>query len=326
MDVPLPPLSDLAAALAPHITEIAENLTGAKPTSRTGREIRFGRKGSLAVVTAGAERGSFFDHQAGIGGDALDLIVHLRGGTIRDAAEFARSFLGIDGTTPPRPVPKAPPEKSEPAEDIARMQEALAIWYAAQEDISGTPADAYLRGRGLDPMKLLPHAGIIGWPPTLRFHTGIGALIVGVNHAQRGVIVAVQRIFLNQDGTPKRWPDGRKIKLALGPTGNGNAARFAWEPDPQGRWGIAEGAETALAAAQSLGMPFASCLGASNMAKVLPPSWATSVAIFADHDDAGMAAAKATHQAMKQRGLHVRVICHRHPGADAADLLQEAQS
>ena len=320
------PLADLAAALSPHAEQIAEHLIGSKPTFRSGREVRFGKKGSLAIVTAGAERGSFFDHQAGKGGDALDLVAHLRRGNIADAAAWARAFLGIDGTTLPRQAPKAAPEKAEPVEDAARMQEALAIWYAAQESIFNTPADVYLRGRGLDPMKLPPHAGIIGWPPTLRFHAGIGALIVGVNDARRGVVAAVQRIFLNRDGSPKRRPDGRKIKLALGPTGNGSAARFAWEPDPQGRWGIAEGAETALAAAQSLGMPFAACLGASNMAKVLPPSWATSVTIFADHDDAGMAAAKATHQAMKQRGLHVRAICHCHPGADAADLLQEARS
>lgn len=319
-------LADLAAALAPHAEQIAEHLTGTKPTSRSGREIRFGKKGSLAIVISGAERGSFFDHQAGEGGDGLGLVARLRRSSIADAAAWARAFLGIDGTTPPRPAPKAAPAKqAAPPEDMSKTAEALAIWYAAQESIFNTPADVYLRGRGLDPMKMPPHAGIFGWPPTLRFHSGIGALIVGVNDAKFGVIGAIQRIFLNQDGTPKRRPDGRKIKLALGPTGNGNATHFAWQPDPQGRWGIAEGAETALAAAQLLRVPFAACLGASNMAKVVPPSWAISVAIFADHDDAGMDAAQVTRQAMKQRGLHVRVIRDQRPGADAADLLKETQ-
>ena len=47
--------------------ELAVELMG-KPTFRTGDEWRWGRKGSLSVVIAGARAGMWFDHEAGEGG------------------------------------------------------------------------------------------------------------------------------------------------------------------------------------------------------------------------------------------------------------------
>ena len=88
------PLADLARALAPHAVAVAEQLTGAPPTSRGGRQVRFRGKGSLAVVTGGDEMGSFFDHDPeGPGpshGDTIDLIANLRSCSISEAASWGR--------------------------------------------------------------------------------------------------------------------------------------------------------------------------------------------------------------------------------------------
>jgi putative DNA primase/helicase len=325
---PLPSLSELSRQASSFAAQIAEQLIGTKPTSRTGREVRFGRKGSFAVVAAGHDRGSFYDHENGVGGDVIDMVAHLRRCSIADAAAWVWDFLRLDGAGTARTAPRAAqtPEARPPdPPEAARSEEAVALWHES-EAIDGTPGEACLRARNFEPDQLPPHTGLTGWPPTLRYHAGIGALLVAVNDPSTGLIVAVQRIFLRRDGTPKRRPDGRKIKLALGPTGNGNAVRFAWEPDPQGRWGVAEGAETALAAAQLFGLPVVASLGASNLPKVAPPSWATAVTVFADHDEAGLRAAKEAASALSARGLEVVIRRPNQPGQDYADVLLDSRA
>ncbi len=77
--------ADLARELAPRIERLARELVGAEPTSRRPGVVRFRSRGSLAVCTAGAKRGSWFDHEAGRGGDALGLVAHLRQTTVSAA-------------------------------------------------------------------------------------------------------------------------------------------------------------------------------------------------------------------------------------------------
>ena len=57
------------------IGDVAEALRG-EPSSRTGRELRFGRRGSLSVRL---DTGTWFDHEAGAGGGTLDLVRHVLG-------------------------------------------------------------------------------------------------------------------------------------------------------------------------------------------------------------------------------------------------------
>jgi putative DNA primase/helicase len=171
------------------------------------------------------------------------------------------------------------------------------------------------------------------WPETLRFSTaapGI-ALFVAVHDARTGLVCAIQRIFLTREGQALRKSDvdrnvapedDKKIKLSLGPI-NGNAARFSEWPDPQGRWGIGEGPETALAAQQLLGFPVWSAIHAGNMAKIDPPPWASQAFVFADHDDAGMEAATATRLSKMPSIRRVQIIRAVASGVDMADVLKE---
>jgi len=312
-------IETIRAALRVHCAEVGERLLG-RPSARGRDECRWGRRGSLALAIAGPKAGLWYDHERGEGGDMLDLIQRERGGDFHDALAWARGFLGKPA--PDRPAPRPTVSRDAP-DDAEREAAALRLWHEAQESIANTPAEIYLRGRGIDPARLPPHAGLAGWLPTLRWHAAIGALLVAVSDGATGLVRAVQRILIAPDGSPRRRPDGSKLKLALGPIA-GRAVRFAWQPDPQGRWAIAEGAETALAAAMLLGIPVWASLGASNLPKITPPAWARKATIVADHDDAGLRAAQEAARGLRERGLQVRTIMPFRERADAADMLEVA--
>jgi hypothetical protein len=317
-------IETLRVSLRARCAEAAERLLGT-PTFRSRHEWRWGRRGSLALAVAGAKAGLWHDHESGEGGDLLDLIQRERRCGFRDALAWARGFVGELQPLPGRDLHKPPPPPPAPAapDDAEREAQALRLWHEARPSICGTPAEVYLRGRGIRPERLPPHAGVVGWPPTLRWHPETGALIVGVNDAETGLIRAVQRIMLNADGTPRLRADGSKIKLCLGPIG-GRAARFAWQPDPQGRWALAEGVESALAAAQLLGIPSWASLGASTMPRIVPPAWAREAVVVADHDEPGLRAAQEAARRLRERGLQVRIIMPFRERADAADMLEVA--
>ncbi len=110
--------------------------------------------------------------------------------------------------------------------------------------------------------------------------------------------------------------------MSLGPIA-GNAAIFDYWPDPEGRWGLAEGCETALAAYQLTGIPTWAAISAGNMARVVPPSWARHAVIFADRDGPGLAAAGETMRQLRDRPSirSVRIAAAAVEGEDALDVL-----
>jgi hypothetical protein len=222
-----------------------------------------------------------------------------------------------------RHVPTHQPAK--PDDDTEqRVERALSIWRTARP-ISGSPAEAYLAGRGIDPDKLLTDPP--GWPETLAWHDEQRALIVAVNDGHNGLVRAVQRVFLKPDGSPRRDPDGSKCKRALGPL-RGNAARLSCWPDADGVWGLCEGAESALAARQITGRPCWAAISAGNMPNVHPPHWAQHAVVFADNDASGTGLREAGKALAHLRSLPqietVRVMSTEVLNTDAADLIEEA--
>ena len=316
-------LETIRALLRARAGEVGEALLG-PPSYRSRSEFRWGRKGSFALAIAGPRAGLWYCHESGTGGDILGLVMRERRCDFAAALAWARDFLNEPKPPPGRDWHKPSPPPAPPVEpdDAEREAAALRLWHEARLGICGTPAERYLLGRGIRPERLPPHAGLAGWPPTLRWHAETGALIVAVNDAETGLIRAAQRIFLEPDGSPRRRPDGSKLKLALGPVA-GRAARFAWQPHPEGQWAIAERGETALAAATLLGIPCWASLGASNLPKITPPTWARAATIVADHDDAGLHAAQEAARKLRERGLSVRIITPFRERADAADLARE---
>ncbi len=254
--------------------------------------------------------------------------------TARDIADKIRSAFN---KAKPRAVPDfdAPAPKrhhgSEPDKPADHAERVLDIWCAACP-LLGTAGDEYLRNRGVDPAKMMTDPA--GWPETLRWSRDAGtrpgardatALVVAVNDQATGLVRGLQRIFIRPDGTPVRDAAGAKVKLSLGAI-KGNAARLSCWPSRDGRWALAEGVETALAARQLTGIPVWSAIAAVNMPNVLPPPWARHAVIFADHDQAGLdyAAKAAAAYRTLPRIESVRVVRAVDAKADAADILEHA--
>jgi putative DNA primase/helicase len=103
------------AELRQRAPEIAAELLG-KPSLRAGGEWRWGRKGSLAVVVAGAKAGMWFDHEAGTGGGLVDLVARARGLSKREALDWTADRIGLAGDVGPRRRPAD--RATRPAADI----------------------------------------------------------------------------------------------------------------------------------------------------------------------------------------------------------------
>ena len=111
-------------------------------------------------------------------------------------------------------------------------------------------------------------------------------------------------------------------KASLGPTAGGSVRLGP----AQAEIGVAEGAETALAAMQLYDMTVWATLGASNMANVVLPDEVLKVTIFGDNGDAGRAAAKVAAETFSQQGREVRVAFPEDDVGDFNDLLQQRRA
>ena len=223
---------------------------------------------------------------------------------------------------------RAQAEAVRQADEKRKIAAALRIWHASGP-IGFSPAQAYLLARGIDPDAIPTQSGM-RWPETLRWCAdadgyGNGALVVAVNDGHSGLVRAVQRIFVNADGTAQRDDKGKR-KRARGPL-KGNAARLSCPIHSEGWWAIAEGVETALAARQITGVPTWAAISAGNMAAVKPPHWARHAVIFADNDANGVGlteAAKALHGLRQMPEIETaRVLSTDALNTDVADLIKE---
>jgi hypothetical protein len=151
-------LDALRADVRAYADRIAIALLG-DPSDRSGAELRFGRKGSLAVAIAGPKAGVWHDFEAKTGGDMLALIQREHRCDFMHACEIASEILARSYDEPPR---TQPPHK-EPS-DQDKRRSALALFKEARP-IAGTIAERYLcetRRIDLDALPNLDHV--------LRFH------------------------------------------------------------------------------------------------------------------------------------------------------------
>jgi hypothetical protein len=283
--------------------------------------------------TVNESKGFFHCFGCGAHGDVIDAAMKLGNLDFMTAVQRLRDDAGITRELTPDEVAaldiqRREREAAEAAELAVKVGQAAAIWKAAVPVI-GTPAETYLRGRGIDPARLVAKA----WPHTLRYSTSamierpndrpMAALVVAVG-SRAGEFKGLQRIFLRPNGTPALKADGDKLKLSLGDI-RGNSAKFAAAADSAGRWGIAEGGENAIAAQQLYHFPVEAGISSGNMQNVTPPNWAKHVTIFADHDGAGFIAAQNCRQQYVAIATvdTVCVLAANRPGADVADLLIE---
>jgi Toprim domain len=258
---------------------------------------------SLYVRLTGPESGpgaagKWTDSATAEHGDLLDLIARNRDlPSLREAMDEACRFLAL-------PRPSAPVGRLSTMPAPAVSSEAARRLFRAGRPIPGTPAEAYLRARGI--------AGRLDWP-ALRFHPAVyyretdhapleawPALIAAVTEPG-GHLTGIQRTWLDPD-RPAKAPlaDPRR---ALGHL-LGNGVRFGLAADTIA---AGEGIETMLALKSVLPLlPVIAALSANHLAALdLSPSL-RRLYVARDNDAAGLKAAMRLHERTASAQIDVR--------------------
>jgi hypothetical protein len=212
----------------------------------------------------------------------------------------------------PVPAILAQREAERRAEAVKRAGQAKRLWREAQP-IAGTPAEAYLRGRGITcelPRTLRFHPD--AWHgPTARRYPAMVAAVQGSGAA------AVHRTYLRPDGAAKA--DIAPAKAMLGATAGGTV-RLS---DGPSRLVVAEGIESGLSLLCGLLDTPATVwagLSTSGLRGLHLPAQPGRLTIACDGDTAGREAARAL--AKRAHGLGWTVgILDPGTGADFNDIL-----
>jgi len=276
------------------------------------------RRNGPCPMCGGKDRWRWTDHQ-GTGawicnhcghGTGVDLLKALRGCEFREAAELIESVIG-------RAEPDRRPERSE-AELRAAMKE---VWSMGRPVTSDCAVGLYLRRR-IPGLTEFPKA--IRSVPLLRHGAQQFPAMIAQVISPDGSAVNLHRTWLTKDGHKAPVDPARKIMPGTVPSGS--AVRLGKPAD--GRLGIAEGIETALAASVRFGLPVWSVIAAGNMAGFRPPAEVSELWIFGDNDLSmvGQAAAYLTARDVvrdrqkENREIRVQVVIPERAGADWADV------
>lgn len=179
----------------------------------------------------------------------------------------------------------------------------------------GTPAETYISARGLTLPSDTP----------LRFHRAawhhptqqtIPAMVAPIVGIATNEIQAAHLTFLAVDGSGKAAVN--PPRLYIGPK-TGGCVKLT--PDSEVTYGlaIAEGIETGLAGLMA-GYPTWACLDAGNVAAFPVLPGIDALTILADHDDAGLRAARAVADRWRAAGKEALVTAPDAAGADWADV------
>lgn len=237
--------------------------------------------------------GGFICNQCGAG-NGFDLLMRLKGWDFKTTAAEVDKVVGNASAEPVKP----------PLDPQSRADMLNALWKGSKPVERGDPAFAYLSGRVTLPASL---------PSCLRFHPsapvpyGGGrcpAMLAMVMDAE-GNPASIHRTFLGPNGKadmenprammPGDLPDGSAVRLF---------------PVHGARLGIAEGIETAFAAAAKFGLPVWSAINSTMLAKWQPPQAVEEVVVFGDADAkfGGQAAAFAlAHRLSRKLAVSVRI-------------------
>lgn len=219
---------------------------------------------------------------------------------------LAAAGLTSGDYTPPDPTEIARREAEAKAQAEKKARQAFALWKEAVP-ICGTPAETYLRGRGIscdlpDTLRFHPSA----WHPTAKRFPAMLALVEG------GTGPAVHRTYLASNGSSKA--DVTPDKAMLGAV-KGGAVRLT---EAQGPLVVAEGIETALSLACGLlGTPATiwATLSTSGIRGVSLPAKPHRLTIATDGDAPGRDAGNSLAERATALGWSVSLL----PAPDGRD-------
>lgn len=249
-------------------------------------------------------KGTFICGQCGAG-DGFEFIKRLNGWDFKTAAREVEQVIGHCSQEPAKP-------KLDEAKRVRLMNE---LWLGASPLTAGDMAGRYLEGRGVLPGSI---------PSCLRFHPRCPV-------PMGGFLPAMLAMVTNADGTPcniHRTFLGPKGKAEIenprammpGELPAGCAVRLY--PLHGEQLGIAEGIETAIAAAKRFRVPTWAALNSSLLQNWTPPVGVTSVMVFGDNDRAFGGQAKAyalAHRLAVRHRIAVEVMIPGSSGDDWAD-------
>jgi Toprim domain len=310
-------ITTIKDALTAHAAEIAIALLG-EPNQllSSARELRFRRKGSLALVIEGPKSGRWYDHEDGLGGDLINLIERVHGVTFREAVAHAEQFVGPAPTLATTPAPAA---CARSVEDDSRRNQCRAgnLWREA-ELIDGTHAACYLESRHVLEPAFEVGDGVLRFHPNCPFGEGTRhpCLLALMRDLRTNEPRAIQRTALTRTG--------EKIdRMTLGPK-TGAAIKLSADECVTTGLTIGEGTETVLSAMQ-LGFSPAWALGdADNVRMFLVLSGIECLTIAVDNDESGTGqrAALDCSRRWTEAGREVFRVIPDRCGDDINDVVQ----
>lgn len=299
----------VAELLNDRIADLAVELLG--PPNRAlsnAQQLRFGTKGRIAVEIAGKDAGRWYDHEAGTGGAGPELIRHHFGMDEKSAWDWARHWLGDaempaswtaakPATTKPAKAPTSGAGRTVELSE-AELAAKVAEIVRQTEVPNGTPAHAYLVGRGI----------AVQPPDCIRFRRnayGSYGAMVALATDVAGEVLAIQQVYLTAEGKKAPVNPVKRTNKTVEGWGERSAVRLPGREPLV----LCEGVETALSVWQATGQEVWACLGVSNIGRAPVPDKAT--VIIARDGDApgskaeGMITRAAT--ALALRGLTVMI-------------------
>ena len=255
--------------------------------------------------------GKWTDAATGEHGDLLDLIARNRNlSRLSDTLDEARTFLSL-----PRQETTSAGHRAAAARGAAPYpsngSEAARRLFHAGRSISGTLAEAYLRGRGI--------TGPVDWA-SLRFHPRVyyradrdapreiwPALLAAVTNRE-GSITGVHRTWL--DPVHRTKAPLAEPRRSLGHL-LGNGVRFGASDEAASAeaevLAAGEGIETMLALKSVLpALPMIAALSANHLAALEFPAALRRLYVARDNDAAGLLAAAQLHDRGTLAGIEVR--------------------
>lgn len=333
-------LNDQAATLAP---DLLPNGRRAGDKWMASGIADTGRSESLYVHLSGEKIGKWFDMgNAAAGedkGDMLDLLRLVRGfGSVSDALQEAKRMLGIHDTfMPNRPAPsqedldrraaearaRAEKRETDEAETRALKARRAVALYLGGKTIAGTPAEAYLIGRGLASPDMIDFE----WPGSLRFHAEVWhrdervklpAMLAPIYNAA-GRQIGTHRTYLQHDQR-RGWTKlaAPNAKMVLGnmwggfvPINKGSSGKSMRSLPVGEAVYVTEGIEDALAVRlMKSAARIVSAISLPNIGGILLPEAARDLVIVADRDVSATAQDQLERSIGQQqaRGLGVRLV------------------
>ena len=240
--------------------------------------------------------GKWTDSATGQHGDLLDLIAFSMGiATLKDTLNEARRFLSLPQTKGYR---AANPPASRGSPEAARR-----LW-AMGQPISGTFAERYLAGRGLDGL---------GHLDSLRFHPNCyywreDHALTEAPETWPALLAKVTDLAGRLTGLHRTWLDSATADKApvISPRkamGNllGHGVRIT---EPDSVLAAGEGLETMLSLHLTLPkLPVVAALSASHLAALKLPTGLRRLYIAVDADPAGLSAAERLEHRARQAGI-----------------------